>query len=159
MVVSEGYFYHINDSFFTDVQDTTLMSNKENGAYRPHYLAVQDAQNPDIYWMIPVSSRYDKYERIYNRILSKFGRCTKIFLGKCGGKDAAFLIQNAFPITADYLDHIHTSQGNPLTLHTSTAKTIVAYLQDNLRLHQRGINLFYSDIDRLYQLMVKHIST
>ena len=65
MVVSEGYFYHINDSFFTDVQDTTLMSNKENGAYRPHYLAVQDAQNPDIYWMIPVSSRYDKYERIY----------------------------------------------------------------------------------------------
>ena len=158
MIVSAGYFYHISDSYFTDVQDITLMSNKENGAYRPHFLAIQDGQNPDIYWMIPVSSRYEKYEEIYNRIIGKFGRCTKIVLGKCGGKDAAFLIQNAFPITADYIDHIHTSQGVPLVLHTTTAKTIVTCLQDNLRLHQRGIKLFYSDIDRLYQLMTEHAS-
>ena len=25
MIVSEGYFYHISDSFFTDVQDATLI--------------------------------------------------------------------------------------------------------------------------------------
>ena len=73
-------------------------------------------KNSAIFWMIPVSSRYAKFQCIYEKQVKKYGRCTKIVLGKCGGKDAAFLIQNAFPVTADYFDHIHTSQGKPLTL-------------------------------------------
>lgn len=158
MIVSEGYFYHISDSYFAEVQETTLMSNKEDGRYRPHYFAVKDANNADIFWMIPVSSRYAKFSAIYQKQVDKYGHCTKIVLGKCGGTDAAFLIQNAFPITADYFDHIHTSQGKPLTLHATTAKTIVNNLNNNLRLHKRGVNLFFADIDRLYKMMGDHLS-
>ena len=158
MIVSEGYFYHINDSYFSLANDSTLMSNKEDGGYRPHYLAIQDTSSQDIYWMIPVSSKYKKFEAIYNKQKQRYGRCTKIVLGKCGGWDAAFLIQNAFPITADFFDHLHTSQGTPLTLHAGTAKTIIKYLKNNLRLHKRGINLFFADIDKLYQLMIDHLN-
>ena len=55
MVISEGYFYHINDSYFELANEDTLMSNYENGGYRPHYLAIRDSENADIFWMVPVS--------------------------------------------------------------------------------------------------------
>lgn len=158
MIISEGYFYHISDSYFELANEDTLMSNYENGGYRPHYLAIRDSENADIFWMVPVSSRYSKFQGIYQKQVAKYGKCTKIVLGKCGGKDAAFLVQNAFPITSDYFDHIHTSQGKPLTLHESTSKLIVSCLQNNLRLNKRGIRLFFADIDRLYKLMLDHIS-
>ena len=158
MIISEGYFYHVSDRYFAEMDEPTLMSNKENGGYRPHYLAVKDSRNPAIFWMIPVSSRFEKFSAIYQKQVEKYKRCTKIVLGKCGGWDAAYLIQNAFPITADYFDHIHTSQGKPLTIHASTAKTITENLNDNLRLRKRGINLFFADIDRLYQRMEEHLA-
>ena len=103
--------------------------------------------------MVPVSSKFEKYQNIYSRQVARYKKCTKIVLGKCGGWDAAFLIQNAFPTTADYFDHIHTSKGVPLSLHDSTAKLIAENLSYNIRLHKRGIPLFYTDIDRIYHLM------
>ena len=158
MIISEGYFYHIKDDYFTVANESTLMSNYENGGYRPHYFAVRDSSNPDIFWMVPVSSQYAKYKALHDKMVAKFHRCTKIVLGKCGSKDAAFLIQNAFPITLDYLDHIHTLQGNPLTLHATTAKTVVECLNNNLLLNKHGVKLFFADIDRLFLLMVNHIN-
>lgn len=40
--VKQGYSYHIKDSFFSYVSDSALMSNKENGSYRPHYYAIEE---------------------------------------------------------------------------------------------------------------------
>ena len=153
MKIQSGFFYHIKDSFFEEVKDSTLMSNKECGNYRPHFLAIKDSHNPLIFWMVPVSSKCDKYRKVYDQQVLKYKKCTKIVLGKCGGWDAAYLIQNAFPIIEDYFDHIHTSQGRPLASHASTAKYIVENLNYNLRLHEHGIPLFFADIDRLYTLM------
>lgn len=153
MNIQSGFYYHIKDVFFDEVQDDALMANKEDGNYRPHFLAIQDFHNSGIYWMIPVSSKFEKYKIIYNHQIVKYKKCTKIVLGKCNGQDAAFLIQNAFPTTADYFDHIHTSKGKPLSLHGTTAKLIADNLEYNLRLHKRGISLFYTDVDHIYDLM------
>ena len=60
-------------------------------------------------------------------------------MGKCDGKDAAYLIQNAFPVTADFFDHIHISNGVPLTVHEGTGKTIVKNLKNNLRLKSKAL--------------------
>ncbi len=57
MNIQSGFFYHIKDAFFEEVQDNSLMANKEDGNCRPHYLAIQDSHNPEIYWMVPVSSK------------------------------------------------------------------------------------------------------
>ena len=152
--IQTGFYYHIKDCFYDDVQDKRLMANKEGDSYRPHYLALSDFTNSQIYWMIPVSSQFSKYKKIHDLQISKYKKCTKIVLGKCGGQDAAFLIQNAFPITADYFDHIHTSKGKPLTIHKGTAKLILNNLRYNLRLHKHGISLFYPDIDHIYNLML-----
>lgn len=45
MEIRQGYSYHIKDEFFDMVQDKYLMSNKENGNYRPHFYAIQDKKN------------------------------------------------------------------------------------------------------------------
>lgn len=158
MNIQSGFYYHIKDSFFEEIKDNALMANKENGNYRPHFLAIQDSHNSDIYWMIPVSSKFEKYKRIYDNQIARYKKCTKIVLGKCNGRDAAFLIQNAFPATANYFDHIHTSKGKPLSLHGSTAKLIADNLRCNLRLHKRGISLFYTDIDRIYNLLEEKLN-
>ena len=159
MNIQSGYYYHIKDIFFEEIRDGALMANKENGNYRPHFLAVQDSQISAIYWMIPVSSKFEKYKRIYSSQVERYKKCTKIVLGKCNGWDAAFLIQNAFPATADYFDHIHTSKGKPLSLHNATSILIADNLKYNLRLHKRGISLFYTDIDRIYSLMEEKLET
>jgi len=64
MEIRQGYSYHIKDEFFDMVQDRYLMSNKENGNYRPHFYAIQDKKNHSLYWMIPISSQVEKYKVI-----------------------------------------------------------------------------------------------
>ena len=67
MEIRQGYSYHIKDEFFDLVQDKYLMSNKEQGNYRPHYYAIQDKKNPKLYWMIPISSQAEKYKGIIEK--------------------------------------------------------------------------------------------
>ena len=67
MEIRQGYSYHIKDEFFDLVQDKYLMSNKEQGNYRPHYYAIQDRKNPKLYWMIPISSQAEKYKGIVEK--------------------------------------------------------------------------------------------
>ena len=55
----QGHIYHIKNEFFELVNDKKLMANKENDHYRPHFFAVQDRKNSEIFWMIPMSSRVD----------------------------------------------------------------------------------------------------
>ena len=59
MEIKQGYSYHIQDEFFDMIQDKYLMSNKEGGNYRPHFLAIQDSKNKNLYWMIPISSQVE----------------------------------------------------------------------------------------------------
>lgn len=40
-------------------------------------------------------------------------------MGKYGEKQAAFLLQNMFPITEKYLDYIHTRKNNPIPVKYS----------------------------------------
>lgn len=67
MEIQQGYSYHIKDEFFDLVQDKYLMSNKEQGNYRPHYYAIQDRKNPKLYWMIPISLQAEKYKGIVEK--------------------------------------------------------------------------------------------
>ena len=92
MEVTQGYSYHIKDEFFDEIQDKYLMSNKENGNYCPHFLAIRDSKNRELYWMIPISSQVDKYKIIIEKKIKRYGKCNTIIIGKFAGKDNAFLI-------------------------------------------------------------------
>lgn len=53
-------FYIIKDRFFEDMPDPYLKGNKAGN--RPHYYCIEDTIR-GIYWMIPLSSRIDKYRK------------------------------------------------------------------------------------------------
>lgn len=122
MKVEQGYSYHIKDSFFEYIGDSFLMSNKDYKNYRPHYYAINDPKYANILWMIPISSRIEKYKKIIESKINKNGKCNTIVIGRFGGRESAFLIQNAFPIKEKYLDHIHTIEGNAIKVHKKLDK-------------------------------------
>lgn len=57
-------FYIIKEKFFEDMPDPYLKGNKAGN--RPHYYCFEDTST-GIYWMIPLSSRIDKYRRIMEK--------------------------------------------------------------------------------------------
>ena len=60
----EGGFYIIKDDFFELVDEPFLRANKQGK--RPHYYCFRDAK-AQVYWMIPLSSKVDKYMHIIEK--------------------------------------------------------------------------------------------
>ena len=157
MEIQQGYSYHIKDEFFDMVQDKYLMSNKENGNYRPHFYAIQDKKNQALYWMIPISSQAEKYKGIVEKKKKRFGKCNTIIIGKFAGKENAFLIQNTFPVIAKYFDHIHTIENKPITVHNELNRILTENLREVLAMYNRGIKLTYTDIAKIKAVMEKEL--
>ena len=67
----------IKDSYFNKVNDNKLMANKENGNFRPTYYCFKDTQT-SLLWVVPMSSKYKKYEKIFNNKVQKYGKCDTI---------------------------------------------------------------------------------
>ena len=132
MEIRQGYSYHIKDEFFELAQDKYLMSNKEQGNYRPHYYAIQDKKK-------------------------RYGKCNTIVIGLFAGKENAFLIQNAFPVIEKYFDHIHTIQEQPVTIHKKLDKLLVENLNEVLAMYNRGIKLTFTDIAVIRTIMEREL--
>ena len=148
------YLYHIKDKYFDVVNDDSLMQNHEKGKKRPTYFTIKDKE---ILWFIPISSKIDKYKKIINKKVKRYGFCNIIIIRKIANKDAAILIQNAFPTLEKYIDHVHTIDGIPLKVSTGLQNEIKSLFKNMLGLKKRGINLFFSDIDTLKQKMLNEI--
>ena len=153
MEIKQGYSYHIKDSFFLTVKDSSLMSNKEGGNYRPHYYAIEDLNDKGIFWMIPISSKVEKYKKIIDYKIKKSGKCITIVIGLFAGEERAFLIQNAFPISVGYLDHIHTVGGKPVSIHKILDKELRTNLKEAIAITKSGYKVFYADIDRVLEVI------
>ncbi len=151
MEIKRGYSYHIKNKFFDEMGDENLMSNKENGNYRPHYYAIEDERYSDIYWMIPISSKVDKYKKIFDSKMKKYKRCNTILIAEFSGKNSAYLLQNAFPIKKEYIDHVHTVNNIPVFVYKNIDFKLQSLLKELLGLKYRGINLFFVDVDKILE--------
>ena len=156
MIVQEGYFYHIKDDYFNLANDKKLMKNKEHGNSRPMYLC-QCEKNSKILWFVPVSSKYNKYKNIKNKKEIKGKKCEGIVLGKFSNKPHAFLIQNAFPATEKYIDHIHTVSGVPIKIKRKLQKEIrknFSKVKSKYFKFHKGI---FPDVIKIKHLLVREI--
>ena len=72
------------------------MQNKEGGTYRPTFYCLRDNKT-SLLWMVPLSSRVEKFKAIRDKQMAKYRKCLTIVLGEFDGKEAAFLLQNMFP--------------------------------------------------------------
>ena len=120
------------------MNDPYLKGNKEQN--RPHYYCFEDSEN-GIYWMIPLSSRIDKYQRIIDKRLAAGKPCDTLYIVELdNNRKNVFLIQDIFPITADYIEREYTIAGNPMMLTSEhVAREIEKRARRVVGLLKRGI--------------------
>jgi hypothetical protein len=157
MEFKEGFAYHIKDDYFSKVNDDKLMQNKENGNYRPTYFCMRDSRNPLLLWVVPMSTKIEKYESIQKKQIEKYGKCLTIVIGDFDGKANAFLLQNMFPVTCGYLSHVHTRNNNPVPVGHSLRKEIQTNMKQLQILISRGIKVVFPDVRRLERLMIAEL--
>jgi len=154
MRIQTGYIYHIKDTFFDKVKEKGLMLNHENGHSRPSYLAIKDK---DILWFIPLSSKVEKYKNIIDKKIKKYGSCKTILIKKIAGIEEVILIQNAFPTLEKYVKSIHSIDGHFVKVSTAVQREIIDNLQYMLSLKESGLNLFFTDIDYIKNIMEEEL--
>ena len=152
--IKPGYVYHIKDLYFENVKDDKLMRNREGGAFRPTYYCLKD-EKTGLLWVVPMSSRAEKYIGFMQKDIDRYGKCLKIVIGEYASVNAVFLIQNMFPILPIYIDHIHLVKQNPVPVNTRLQTIINRNFRELLRLHRRGVIIVFPDILRLEKLMIE----
>ncbi len=131
-------FYVIKDKFFEDMSDPFLKGNKAGN--RPHYYCFRDSVEGS-YWMIPLSSRIDKYKRIMEKKEQAGKPCDIIHIAKLDNdRESAFLIQDMFPITEKYIEREYTIAGNHLMLTSEhIARTVEQKARKVMNLLKKGM--------------------
>ena len=130
------------------------MINHENGKARPTYFTIKDK---DILWFIPLSSKVDKYQKIMEKKIKKYGSCKSIMIGKIANKKSVILLQNTFPTLEKYIDHPHMVDGKPLKVIDTLKEEILSNFKYLMELKKSGRNLFFPDIDRIKEIMLEEI--
>ena len=108
--MTEHGFYIVSDVFFDDFPDPFLKGNKAER--RPHYYCFTDKQT-GLYWLIPMSSRVEKYKKLIDKRELSGKPCDIFHIAKLdNGKEGVFLIQDMFPITSNYILRKRFTQRN-----------------------------------------------
>lgn len=154
MQIQTGYLYHINEKFFEIVKDKGLMLNHEKGRLRPSYLTIKDG---NLLWFIPLSSKIDKYQKIIIQKNKKYGNCKSILIRKIAGKNTVILLQNAFPTLEKYISHPHILNGKHLKVINTLKDEIYNNFKYLLALKEEGVNLFFTDIDKIKDIMLQEL--
>ena len=150
MRVQTGCLYHIKDEYFDKINEKGLMINHENSHSRPSYLAIKEH---NILWFIPLSTKVDKYKNIVEKKKKKYGKCSTIMIKRIAGQDQAILLQNAFPTLEKYIKSRHTKDGIVVKISYNVQKEIINTFEYLLSLKSKGLNLFFTDIDYINNLM------
>ena len=101
MEIVKGCLYFLKDCFFEKVNDPYLKKDHET-SQRPHYFAFKDKQTA-LFWLIPCSSKVEKYERIIRSRQEKGKSSNGIKIVKIQNKKIALLFQDMFPVSENYI--------------------------------------------------------
>lgn len=161
MQINVGYFYFIKDSFFDIIDDPELMKNKEHGIKRPCYYCIKSNKYDNIIWFIPVSTKIEKYKTIYkNKIqkqinLGKKPSIDTIVFGYIANTYSAFLIQNMFPVTLNYVENQYIKNKIPIRVSNKLQTEIIYKANKVLNLYKNGMkNIVFPNIDRILEKLL-----
>ena len=157
MIIEDGKFYFIKDEFFEIFKDCKLMENKENGNKRPCYFCFRDRRDKDIVWFVPISTKYDKYKKIYESKKIKSGNrpVYNFVFGNVLGKKAVFLIQNIFPTTEKYIEEKYTNSNKDVEIPVVVQEEIIRIAFRVIRLAESGTNIPFYDIIEMKNILLK----
>ena len=143
-----GHFYFLKPKYFTDYPSPSFMNNhrlEERPHNRPCFCAF--TENNIVYWLIPISSKVDKFEKIYRAKSERFGKCDTIDFCNILGHKKAVLIQNMIPVSEQYvLNEYADATNNPVCISDKTRKRIIHKAKKVLALHRNGFGLIFGDV-------------
>lgn len=151
----ETQFYFLSDQYYLDFPDDKLMKNKDmldgSPQKRPCFFAFPDSKIPAIYWIVPISSQYEKFKRIEQDKIQKYGRCNTIRFGTVLGRNTAFLIQNMCPATSKYLTPYIDKNNCPIRIDNRVAADVIKYARNVLAMAKRGAKVIFPDVFKIYR--------
>ena len=163
MQINIGCFYFIKDSFFDIIDDSELMQNKENGNKRPCYYCFKSKTYDDIIWFIPVSTKIEKYQKIYNYKIQKQIRLEKkpsidtIVFGNVANTYSVFLIQNMFPVTKKYVESQYIKNKVAIRLSNKLQKEVIYKANKVLNLYNHGMkNIIFPNVDKILEQLLSN---
>lgn len=155
----DAQLFFLSDEYFRDFPDDKLMTNKDiiNGVphSRPCFFAFADTKVPEIYWLVPISSRCGKYKQIAWKKEEKYGNCNTIRFGTVLGRETAFLIQNMCPATEEYLSAYIDKTGCPIRIDNRLAADVTQNAQMVLAKARRGARVIFPDVFKIYESLKK----
>lgn len=158
----DAQFYFLSDQYYLDFPDDRLMKNKDmiDGHLhrRPCFFAFPDTKIPAIYWIVPISSQYEKFKRIEQDKIKKYGHCNTIRFGMVLGRNTAFLIQNMCPATAKYLTPYIDKNNQPIRIDDRVAADVIKNAKDVLAMAKRGIKVIFPDVFSIYHSLEQQLS-
>lgn len=122
--ITPSGLYIIKDQYFADYPNDKYMQNK--GENRPHYYAIKDSTG--LYWMIPISSKVDKFRAKIADVEAKAGsgNCFLFAVAPVSGKERAFIISEMFPVTEDYILRPYTVNGKPYVIENGEIQKMLS---------------------------------
>ena len=132
------------------------MENKENGNKRPCYFCFNDIEDENIIWLVPISSKVDKYKVIYENKKKKQKKVYNFVFGKVSGKEKTFLIQNIFPTMEDYIESKYQNKMQDVEITESLKKEIIETSMNVIKLAKKRINIPFYDILEMKEILLKN---
>lgn len=158
MKFNSGYTYFVSDDFFKKINDPFLKVNYET-TKRPHYFAFQDIKT-SLYWLVPCSSKIDKFENILNKKKALNKPTDTIKIVKIQNAKTVLLFQDMFPITDNYISEPYIRGNQPFYIaDPKLVKDLEKNAQKVVKLLHRGIKFTPTqpDINRIEKLMLMEL--
>lgn len=159
-----GHFYFLKSSYFKDFPDNKLIQNKESLDGLPHdrpcFYSFLDEKS-GVNWMIPFSSKIDKYKDLYREKMLKYNKCETLVFGYVLGYEKAFLIQNMFPVIDKYIhnEYIDDYSKTPITVDGRFQSFLIQKAKNVLFLTRQGNKyLVFPDILKIEKELISMLS-
>ena len=157
-------FCFLSDEYYEKFPNHGLMENKEEVnsevRNRPCFFAFEDTVHKDIFWLVPISSNYNKYRAIYEKNMRDYGRCPFIRFGEVLGTQASFLIQNICPVTERYIQEIYVDKNNkPVQIDNRIIDDVVSNARLTLAKASRGAKLLFSKAFVIKEVLLAEINS
>lgn len=139
--------YFIKEEHFKQYEKYKLFYSPQTATKgsRPHYLCIKKDK---LCWVIPLSTRVNKYRREEAKEIAKYKRSIKFHFANVKGVENVFLIQNAFPVSIYNIDHEYLNGANALQ-EQKDIKTIEQKLNNFISISKQGIVLYNGQPDLL----------
>lgn len=147
-----GHFYFLKPEYLQQFANPKFMNNNEHN--RPYFCAF--TEDNLIFWLVPISSKVDKFEGIFNTKIKRYGKCDTIDFCHILGRKKAVLIQNMCPVTNDYILNEYLDPHNkPVQLCDKIRKHIIHKAKKVLVLQRKGVELIFGDVLKIEKQLRK----